>query len=652
MTVLNKQLIFRLSILLYLSFLTNLHVSHLAYAQFASTAPKPKGLKNQEAALKLAELIATVYELQRADEASDQVKFLIRDALDEQSRAGFNPIDLWGILPKQKPRETAQLVSKLWKTLKKNSSKPKLIRKSYGRTTGPMNHEHLQLLLNQLFAPSVKNSQRFRKLKRSLLIPQDGPLRNGTGLLETSYSLGLKNIVHLQFRLRRWRKKYIVQTQETIKLFKQSLKYLGKLHRRGELVAGEQWALIQLSLATCYLALDELKLAQQHLKLFFRVPSPGESILMLHGLIVDLSHPNSADQETDQDLESEDQESLEDGAEPPKEKNYSSLLKSLKSWSYLLRDERQRFRQLKGESRDILRKSNTLKSWWKKEIKRTRTALVLGESSLALEQLLTTLIKSAQSNQIIALGSNPIKWVKLPAGQFWVEADTQGDQLGKMITFEQDFWIAQSEITVAQYDSCVKEGVCSEPQWNHCDGKRLPRDFKSPKRPVVCITWQQARDFARWVDADLPSEAEWQYAARSAGQNIPYSWGYEPPSCERTIYRDQSGPGCGYKRTWDVCSRPLGNTSQDLCDMSGNVWEWVLDEGDVVKKRLSLPTYKEDGKASCLDRDCEGKGSLRIAKGGGWESQSVLLSNSARAAFRDQEYHSNLGFRPIRYTAP
>ena len=151
MTVLNKQFIFRLSLLICLPFLTNLHVLDLTHAQLIPAASKPKGLKNQEAALKLAELIVKVYELQRADEASDQVKFLIREALDEQSRAGFNPIDLWGILPKQKPRETAQLVSKLWKNLKKKSSKPKLIRKSNGRTIGPMNHEHLQLFLNQLF---------------------------------------------------------------------------------------------------------------------------------------------------------------------------------------------------------------------------------------------------------------------------------------------------------------------------------------------------------------------------------------------------------------------------------------------------------------------------------------------------------------------
>lgn len=644
MTVLKKQFIFSFCLLCSFSFLADIYLPQLACADFAVPKPRPKGLKDHHAALKLAELISTVYELQRGDEASDQVKFLIREALDEQSQAGFLPIDVWGSLPDQNPREVAKLVSTLWKKLRKKSSEPKQIKKFRGRYVGPMNQEHLRLLLDQLFKPSAKNSQRFRKLKKTLIVRQDTPLRNGTGLLETSYSLGLKDIVHLQFRLQRRRKKYINQIKETIQLFKQSLKYLSKLHRRGELVSGEQWALIQLSLGTCYLAMGKTKLAQKHLKLFFQVPSPGESILMLHGLIVDLSGSDPSDDEIEQDIE-DDEESSD-------QNSYSSLLKSLKKWSSLLRDERQRFRQLKGQARDILKKTISLKSWWKQEIKHTRRALILGESNLAVEQLLTTLIKSAQTKQLIALGSNPIKWIRVPAGQLWVEANTQEDQLGKYITFQQDFWLSKSEITVAQYEACVNEGVCTAPQWNHCDRKKLPADFKSPKRPIVCITWQQARDFSRWVDADLPSEAEWQYAAQGAGQAILYPWGQEEPSCERTIYRDQSGPGCGYKRTWDVCSRPLGKTNQGLCDMSGNVWEWVLDTGNVVKKRLSLPIYKEDGKASCLDRECGSKGGLRIAKGGGWESRAILLTNTARAAFKDKDYHSNLGFRPVRHSPP
>ena len=619
----------------------------LSYAQAVSSNAKSKGLKNHQAALKLAELISTVYELQRADESSDQVKFVIRETLDEQSLAGYHPIDVWGSLPKQKPRETAQLVSKLWKQLKRKSSTPDMIRKTHGKQTGVMTHEHLQLLLDQLFTPSVKNSQRFRKLKKNLVIPQDGPLRNGTGLLETSYSLALKNMVHLPFRLRRWRKKYVLQTQETIKLFKQSLKYLRKLHRRGELVSSEQWALIQLSLGTCYLALGELKPAQKHLRLFFQVPSPGESILMLRGLIVDLSR-------TSHESEEEIEVSAENLEYEPNsnQKSYNGLLKSLKEWSGLLHDERQRFRQLKGQARDILQETNSVKAWWAQEIKRSRQALRFSESNLALEQLLTALIKSAQSNQMIALGSHPIKWVRLPAGQLWVEADTQADQIGKTITFEQDFWIAESEITVAQYEACVKEGVCSEIHWSHCDRKKIPNDFRSAKRPAVCVTWEQARDFARWVDADLPSEAEWQYAAQGSGQSIPYPWGHEPPSCERSVYRDESGPGCGYTRTWDVCTRSLGNTSQGLCDMSGNVWEWVLDAGRLAQKQVSLPTYREDGKASCPNSNCESKGNLRIAKGGGWESQEGLLLNSTRAAFKEQAYHSNLGFRPVRHSPP
>lgn len=206
---------------------------------------------------------------------------------------------------------------------------------------------------------------------------------------------------------------------------------------------------------------------------------------------------------------------------------------------------------------------------------------------------------------------------------------------------------------MAQYTACVKEGVCSEAHWDRCDRKKMPQSFQSLKRPVVCVSWQQARDFARWVNGDLPSESEWLYVAQGAGQGRAYPWGNEPdPSCERAIFRDETGPGCGYSRTWDVCARPSGHGINELCDLAGNVWEWTLDSGTAHKGKLRLPSYQEQGQASCIQSDCNESNVFRISRGGGWGSKSHLLSNTSRAAFKDQEYHSNLGFRPVRHSPP
>lgn len=382
--------------------LSFLFASQLIHAQVSS--PAPKGLKSRHAALKLAELIKETYEITQAVGASDQVKLLIRESLDQQSRSGYRPVDAWGTMSRQKPQEIVSLLSKLWHEVKSTSTTPKQIRRVGKRTIGIMNHEHLQIILESLLTPSIKNSARFRKIKTLLEVPSDGPLRNSIGLLETSYSLALENMISFPKRLRRWRKRDQKQTNETIKLFKESLAYLKKQYQRGEALSGEQFALIHFSLATCYLALDELKSAKKHFKTFFQTPSSGEAILLLQSLLNDLSNST---QEKAQELEQTSQSS----------QKYRRLLNSLTEWSALLNDERQRLRILKGKARDYLNDTVSLKSWWNQEIEQTRQLLLENESNLSLQQLLSSLMQSAQSSQLIALGAHPIKWIKIPAGQ-------------------------------------------------------------------------------------------------------------------------------------------------------------------------------------------------------------------------------------------
>ncbi len=141
-----------------------------------------------------------------------------------------------------------------------------------------------------------------------------------------------------------------------------------------------------------------------------------------------------------------------------------------------------------------------------------------------------------------------------------------------MSTFE----MLRTEVTGIQYQQCRASGDCTEPvvydpscNWNESGYEG---------HPVNCVSWQQAADFCTWVGGRLPSESEWEYAARSGGLSITYPWGDAQASCDQAVmYGDELAEGCGTGRTWEVCSKPAGDSDQGLCDLSGNVFEWVQD---------------------------------------------------------------------------
>jgi len=175
----------------------------------------------------------------------------------------------------------------------------------------------------------------------------------------------------------------------------------------------------------------------------------------------------------------------------------------------------------------------------------------------------------------------PFNWSTLPGGTYLMGSDileTSDERPAHDVTIT-SFEMLGHEVTIAQYIECVQEGACTPPstsdELDTSEGCNWLVEGRCD-HPVNCVDVYQAGDFCSWIGARLPSESEWEYAARGAGQDITYPWGEAEPTCERAVmYETQEG--CGENRTWPVCSKPAGNTEQGLCDMAGNVWEWLPD---------------------------------------------------------------------------
>ena len=230
-----------------------------------------------------------------------------------------------------------------------------------------------------------------------------------------------------------------------------------------------------------------------------------------------------------------------------------------------------------------------------------------------------------------------IEWVRIPGGSFNMGSeDGDSDEMPVHIVMVPTFEMGKTQVTVDQYRACVDAGACTAPSTSEwCNWGQSDRG----KHPINCVDWNQAQAFATWAGGRLPSEAEWEYAARSGGGDCKYPWGDEDATCERAVMNDGSGYGCGRDSTWPVCSKPSGDTTQGLYDMAGNVWEWVQDW--YHDSYNGAPT---DGLAWESPT-----GSARVNRGGSWFNYAWYV----RAAFRNRSspgYRNgcDLGFRVAR----
>ncbi|MBN2551097.1 MAG: SUMF1/EgtB/PvdO family nonheme iron enzyme [Anaerolineales bacterium] len=196
----------------------------------------------------------------------------------------------------------------------------------------------------------------------------------------------------------------------------------------------------------------------------------------------------------------------------------------------------------------------------------------------------------------------------IPAGEFWMGSEDDTHSKPVHTVYLDAFYMDIYEVTNALYEQCVQAGVCTPPRYSQSStrdsyyGNSAYADY-----PVIYVEWEQARAFCEeWRGARLPTEAEWEKAARGGLEGKLYPWGDEAPVCQKGAQNGANFSSCTSDDTEPVGS--YSANSYGLYDMAGNVWEWVQDWYDQTYYSIS-PSSNPRGPIS---------GATRVLRGGSW----------------------------------
>ncbi len=204
------------------------------------------------------------------------------------------------------------------------------------------------------------------------------------------------------------------------------------------------------------------------------------------------------------------------------------------------------------------------------------------------------------------------------------------------------FWLAKTETTLETFVAWApKAGLTLSPELR-------ARAGKAPLLPAADVTFRDAQRLCRALGGRLPSEAEWEYAARSGGREQDYPWGDGPLDCDHAILGDHR---CSLGRPWPVCSKPLGNNADGLCDLSGNVWEWVVPSfdtpaaDDLVRPYPGLAAAPAGANYTLPGYFDSLPGPQPIRGGGHWQTVDFWMRARSRYAMPEGASQGNIGFR-------
>ena len=222
--------------------------------------------------------------------------------------------------------------------------------------------------------------------------------------------------------------------------------------------------------------------------------------------------------------------------------------------------------------------------------------------------------------------------VRIPAGEFIMGSDTgQPNQAPAHSVDLSMYWIDQYEVSVAQYTACVADGACTPPWAYHSETHPDYYEGETFQQyPIQAITWRQAEAYCAWVGGRLPTEAEWEKAARGTDQRM-YPWGDDAPDCTKANFdRCLNDPN-------QVGAYPAGVSPYGLYDMAGNVWEWTADY------------YDSEAYATHTLQDPQGpaSGTHRVIRGGSWSTSDITQQTTYRYPSDPSSAWNSVGIRCV-----
>jgi formylglycine-generating enzyme required for sulfatase activity len=199
--------------------------------------------------------------------------------------------------------------------------------------------------------------------------------------------------------------------------------------------------------------------------------------------------------------------------------------------------------------------------------------------------------------------------VYIPPGEFpmGLSLYPDGDEYPQHTVYLNGFWIGKYEVTNDQYRKCVEAGACDKPE--ETNRYRKPEYANCP---VIYVNWYDAQDYARWAGGRLPTEVEWEKAARGTdGRTYPWGDAWDPSKCNtKDGGPDDVTPVGKYS--------PAGDSPYGVSDMAGNVWEWT---SSLLRPYPYNPSDGREDPDSTEDR---------VARGG----SRTYVGDAARCWFR------------------